>query len=484
MWHGKTMKNHLLSQRLQALGTVPGLSSDAVDCLARHLTLKPATAIYRFTLRTMDPEGNVPDDALADALITAASMEILIMEWCLVCRECTGIIHSVLRFSGYEGGTILCPFCNKQVAPDFQENVEIIFSPHPSLGFRKPDPFRTIHAYQDYCFSRSFVNGGILRYVASGLLLWYMPVGKGQKTSIPFRPSVGVEYNCFSVDCHQLFRICCSPDAAPASRAEIVFLEEKNEPIPVLVSSVTETLVLTNLTGKRIGVSMLECGEWARFNKVFTEYPISASRRLMGSRILLNPLFIRHFGHQTLTDSFSFQVGRLGILFTDLKGSTALYSRLGDLGAYNLVGRHFDLLEKVVAENRGIVIKTIGDALMAVFHERLDAVRAAVQMHQAVDQDFGPMEAQPLQLKIGIHYGNVLAVNANQRLDYFGQAVNVAARVQNEAGGGEICLSDSVLDDYCPAFLTESGWQGTVSRLQLKGLGEETPVYRYRWTKG
>ena len=55
------------------------------------------------------------------------------------------------------------------------------------------------------------------------------------------------------------------------------------------------------------------------------------------------------------------------ILFTDLKGSTALYERIGDLKAFSLVHRHFDSLEQVINNHNGAIVKTIGDAVMATF---------------------------------------------------------------------------------------------------------------------
>src|SRR6185312_3715437 len=97
----------------------------------------------------------------------------------------------------------------------------------------------------------------------------------------------------------------------------------------------------------------------------------------------------------------------LTFLFTDLKGSTALYDRVGDIKAYDLVREHFDLLNKIVAAEEGAVVKTIGGV-----------------GHDGKDEGQG----EDLLLKIGIHEGPCLAVMLNDRQDYFGQTVNIAAR--------------------------------------------------------
>ena len=115
-------------------------------------------------------------------------------------------------------------------------------------------------------------------------------------------------------------------------------------------------------------------------------------------------------------------------LFTDLKGSTELYERVGDLVAYDLVRAHFRVLHEIVAAESGAVVKTIGDAVMATFPTPDRAMAAALKMREALKNLKGD-----LLLKIGIHEGPCLAVSLNDRQDYFGRTVNIAARVQGLA---------------------------------------------------
>jgi class 3 adenylate cyclase len=131
------------------------------------------------------------------------------------------------------------------------------------------------------------------------------------------------------------------------------------------------------------------------------------------------------------------------LVFTDLKGSTALYERIGDLNAYIQVQRHFQHLLDATVRHHGAVTKTIGDAVMAAFSTSADAVRAALDMREAVDQLNQDRPQRDFILKIGVHRGASIAVTLNERLDYFGQTVNIAARVQNLADGDEICITVS-----------------------------------------
>lgn len=132
------------------------------------------------------------------------------------------------------------------------------------------------------------------------------------------------------------------------------------------------------------------------------------------------------------------------MLFTDLKGSTALYERLGDLNAYALVRQHFALLDAVAHRHAGAIVRTIGDAVMAAFSRPADAVAAGVEILQEIDPFNRQHEAPAIVFKMGVHCGPSIAVTLNENLDYFGQTVNIAARVQSFAEAGEICLTEAL----------------------------------------
>ena len=165
------------------------------------------------------------------------------------------------------------------------------------------------------------------------------------------------------------------------------------------------------------------------------------------------------------------------LLFTDLKGSTALYDRIGDLNAFSLVQQHFDRLQDVTVANNGTVIKTIGDAVMAAFMNPLDAVTAALAMLEEMESSNRDHSDRLLILKIGLHKGASIAVTLNDRLDYFGQAVNIAARIQSLGPAEEIYLSQEIHDYPGVEELLEPF---TVERrmAQLKGVNLEVPVFR------
>ncbi len=122
-------------------------------------------------------------------------------------------------------------------------------------------------------------------------------------------------------------------------------------------------------------------------------------------------------------------VGQVALLFTDLQGSTALYERVGDAQAYNMVREHFALLAAIVRDHDGAVVKTIGDAVMASFGDPADAVRGGARHAGRLSAD------TEFILKVGVHAGPSVVVTLNDRLDYFGLTVNMATRLQGQSRG-------------------------------------------------
>ena len=159
------------------------------------------------------------------------------------------------------------------------------------------------------------------------------------------------------------------------------------------------------------------------------------------------PAFRELCPEQVLRPGDDVLIGQVVIMFSDLKGSTALYREIGDGTAYGLVRDHFAFIAERVRIHNGILVKTIGDAVMAAFVEPVDGVRAALSVQRDVAQFNAGHGPNAISLKFGLHLGECIAVNTNGVLDYFGTTVNVAARLQDKSQGGEIVLSAEVMAD-------------------------------------
>lgn len=146
------------------------------------------------------------------------------------------------------------------------------------------------------------------------------------------------------------------------------------------------------------------------------------------------------FATEVLSPDQEIQVGQLTVLFTDLKESTAMYERIGDALAYSDVRQHFDYLKHQIRKHNGTIVKTIGDAVMAVFTDEQNAFDAALAIQQGIGT-LTSSEGEPFTIKMGMHQGTVIAVNANDLLDYFGRTVNLAARVQQLSLGQDLVMT-------------------------------------------
>jgi class 3 adenylate cyclase len=140
------------------------------------------------------------------------------------------------------------------------------------------------------------------------------------------------------------------------------------------------------------------------------------------------------------------------------------------------VREHFGYLARIVREHEGAVVKTIGDAVMAVFSDAARGVAAALAMQQHIGELNVGRDA-PLALKVGLHAGPCIAVNLNNRLDYFGRTVNLAARLQGESQGGDVMLSaDLEAEPEVIALL--DGPRVESGETRLRGFGAPVPSVR------
>lgn len=211
-----------------------------------------------------------------------------------------------------------------------------------------------------------------------------------------------------------------------------------------------------------------------------TMHAMLAKRRpfLTAKRLLSNQTFRDIYRTDTIDVDQRLKITSLTFLFTDLRGSTELYDRVGDLAAFDLVRAHFSVLNDIVAEKAGAVVKTIGDAVMATFPTPDRAVAAAMAMRDAMRALNEERGGDDLLLKIGIHEGPCIAVNLNERQDYFGQTVNIASRVQHLATSREIFATGSVLGDPLAAsLLADRGLNPLSHNVTLRGISNEITIY-------
>jgi adenylate cyclase len=236
---------------------------------------------------------------------------------------------------------------------------------------------------------------------------------------------------------------------------------EDGWPVGELVLDTNPMLRLENETGEESLIS-LERTAWS--DQAATAAEVTALQ-----------MFRDLFSNEALRPGEQISVGSLTVLFTDLKDSTRLYREIGDAPAFGSVMNHFDVLRSAIAEEDGALVKTIGDAVMAVFRRPASALRAIFKAQKRLANP--PAGMRPLKLKVGIHAGPSIAVTLNERLDYFGCTVNMAARLEGLSTGEDVVISSIVhADPEVSELLSTKDCNLTAAPFEqmLKGFDEES----------
>ncbi|ADE10292.1 adenylate/guanylate cyclase domain-containing protein [Sideroxydans lithotrophicus] len=161
------------------------------------------------------------------------------------------------------------------------------------------------------------------------------------------------------------------------------------------------------------------------------------------------------------------------ILFADISGSTALYDKLGNKLALQLVTRTLEILTMEVTARQGTLIKTIGDAILCTFPNAADAVNAACAMHSTIEGQ-SPGGELPIHVRIGLHYGDIIYEGG----DTYGDAVNIAARVTALTRARQIMTTRAVVDRLPEKMQKHAR---SVMRTGFRGKEETFDVYQIVW---
>jgi len=168
---------------------------------------------------------------------------------------------------------------------------------------------------------------------------------------------------------------------------------------------------------------------------------------IKGVDIIQNQIYRELFGDEVLLSDQSLELMKATILFTDIKGSTKMYTDLGDSKAFQLVREHFRILFDVIKKHNGVPVKTIGDAVMGVFTNQTDGLTASLEAQKLlIDYYKHKPDSEKIEVKIGLHSGTTIIVTLNGRLDYFGSTVNMAARIQATANPNEVLISENIFE--------------------------------------
>ena len=417
---------------VEALFSVLRQSADA-DCVAaieRSVREAPDRALCRINVLDFAAKHRLDEQRTIAAFLHATRLGVFELLWNVLCPGCGGVLDASATLKTVNRDEYHCQLCAAGYKPTLDEMVEVTFTVNPRvrrIAAHDPDTLPEVEYYRQI-----FWSSGVDLPEALG-----DSIGDFTIDSIELLPG---ERAVLSLQLPKDFVILFDPVTHGSQ-----FIDVKGEPtrerqtlsivfnkVAAPVGTVTMRpgplrLSLENRTDRRVLPAL-----WIAGDKL---HHLLGRRRpfLTAKRLLTNQTFRDLFRTDTLDVDQRLKITSLTFLFTDLKGSTALYERVGDLVAYDLVREHFHVLYDVVRAEAGAVVKTIGDAVMATFSTPDRALAAALRMREEMARINTERRNEDLLLKIGIHEGPCLAVRLNDTQDYFGQTVNMASRVQGLA---------------------------------------------------
>lgn len=442
-----------VGSKISRRGKVSGIDENRLNTLIRELENRTGENVISQKLRdvllteddlsliqirpyVLAGKWNVPRKKVLEVFLHATRAGILDLKWNLLCPQCRGSGEPLKNLREIHS-PVHCESCDIDYTVNFEQLVEITFMPNSSV--------RKVEA-ATFCIGGPQVTPHI---VAQKIL---QPGGisllnlKLQEGSYRFRTNQH----------RNGIIISAIPGENGTSTIKLT-----DDSILTPTSEISPVCVLQIMNNsKEESLCIFERVAWA-------------DNAVTAKEVTTLQVFRDLFATEALESGEQISVGSICVLFTDLKNSTRLYREIGDATAFGYVMNHFEVLRKAVSENNGALVKTIGDAVMAVFIHPEDAVksiRAAVKNLKTISG------AQYVRLKAGIHYGPAIAVNLNNNLDYFGSTVNIASRLEGLSGGDDLIVSQTVFGDVRVAeYINRNNASISVEPFEtkLKGFEEE-----------
>src|SRR5712671_616043 len=432
--------------------------------------------LNRINLLDFSGRTGLDEERVISGFLHASRLGLFDLTWNVLCPGCGGVLdaHSTLkslRHDDYHCG--LCA-CGYEASVD--EQVEVAFTVSPQVRRIAAHDPNTLPIWE--YFKQMFWSSGVdfneesFAALSNDVVLDALELPAGEKAIL-------------SLQLPKEFVIVFEPVTHSAQFIDVQGEPTKERQQLSLIYNKTPTptgtmtmrpgplrLSLDNQAGVRVLPSIFIAAE-ALHHLIGKRKPFLTAKRMLSNQTCRDV-----YKADNLNIDQRLKITSLTFLFTDLKGSTALYERVGDLVAFDLVRAHFHALLEIIASERGAVVKTIGDAVMATFVRPDHALVAGLRMRAAMGKLNAERGKSDLIVKIGIHEGPCLAVMLNERQDYFGQSVNIAARVQSLSTSQEIHITGPVIGAPAVAGILERAAIKPIQKeAALRGIADKMVVY-------
>lgn len=398
-----------------------------VDRLFDHLAGTDEFSLQRIQAIPLALRWNEPLDDVLRVMLNAVRQGLLTISWDLICPHCRGARSELatlaeLPSQGY------CTICRTLLDPTNEQALEVIFHLHPAIRVLPRRYFCLGDAYaKPHIKIHQRLNPGERRVILSAL-----PPGTYRLRTLG-EPRDG------------MLRI------APSGPRTLHWGAEN--PAADSITQANPMLHLINDTTQERVFILEEIG-----------WPATA---LKPHQLFNHQEFRDLFSEETIATQLYIDVGIQTIMFCDVVRSTRFYAEEGDARAFLTMKQHFDEMRAVAAAHHGALIKTLGDGALLAFHSPQDGWNAAVAMQKSF-----LAAPEMLGLRIALHRGSCLAVTFHTGIDYFGQTVNIAAKLQHGAQAQQIALSEAIASVIQPE-LAASGYHNKMVDINHPSVPEQ-----------
>jgi class 3 adenylate cyclase len=460
-----------LDERLARLEAVRPWSPRVVSRLEALIRSDDEAELFRVNPFAFAGQRGLAEDEAIDLFLHATALGMFEMDWLLICPMCACAVESFAHLRAvlrrYQ-----CPMCRHEYEAAMDDLIAVYFNVSPtirSIRFHRPE---TLEAYE-YLFLFKGVregrtpNGELFIEAAKLSMRWISFMTAGETVAVQLEAEEGMLAGGGTHAGPYFILTVGSETASEPQRLRLTYDGTSYEPKETALRRGPVVLEVTNASRDRSVLAIFYSPPG------YEEVPLDFEPYLTGKRLITTQTFKGLFRSEVVGGTEGLTIRDVALLFTDIKGSTALYQRIGDLNAFQLVQQHFDQLREATVRHGGAVVKTIGDAVMAAYPDAARAVAAALDMRDTIEQYNRDQPERPMSIKIGIHHGAAIAVTLNNELDYFGQTVNIASRVQEMADAAEIWITDEVWRYPGVQGLLE---RSSVEARETRFQGIETPM--------
>jgi class 3 adenylate cyclase len=484
----------LLQSKLNELINISKLRPKIVTDLRRYIEDADDSALFRVNAIQYAKNNGLNESEVIDLFLYSAKLGIFQLEWNMVCPTCACIVDKLSTLNDVHANFI-CKFCGVDGKLDFDDYIQVVFTINPAIrqiSFHQPKAI----APEDYLFNVLFARG--VKELPNGLT--HMDVGKmlikhlqivepDQEVHVEMDVTPGI-YNITELYSNASLAFLIADEQSDIDTINVDFSHEeinvKDRQLTQIRAEILQQFrsfeKYANLNCKKIHVNFKNnSSEKTTLMLVNIPVGIPIIRLefypcLTGKRLLTNQTFVNLFRSESLNANEAMKINDISVLFTDLEGSVKLYDNIGEVNAFHAIRQHFETLETIVRNNNGAIIKTMGDAVMAVFLQPHDGLKAALDIMKTFKSLY-KNNPRDLKLRLGMNHGHSIIVSHNSQTDYFGQTVNVASRIQKLARSNEICLTKEVVQSEHASNLLK-GFKLSEEVATLKGISNKIVVVK------